>query len=48
MLTHPERLVIHVRNAVVDSAGQADTLRLLKSYRELKKTEAGKAEAEKT
>jgi hypothetical protein len=35
MLEHPERLVLSVRSIVVDSAGQADTLRLLRTYAEL-------------
>jgi hypothetical protein len=34
-LAHPERFAIRVRNIVVDSAGQADTVRLLRSYREI-------------
>lgn len=37
MLSHPERLVVRVRSIVVDSAGQADTVRLFRSYRELRR-----------
>jgi hypothetical protein len=32
---HPERLAVHVRDIVIDSAGLADTVRLLRSYREI-------------
>lgn len=34
-LAHPERLAVRVRDIVIDSAGQADTVRLLRSYREM-------------
>jgi hypothetical protein len=36
MLTHPESLVLRVRSVVIDSAGQADTVSLLRSYRDVK------------
>jgi hypothetical protein len=36
MLTHPERLTLHVRRLVTDSAGQPDTLRLVRRYREIR------------
>jgi hypothetical protein len=34
LLTHPDRLRIHVRGLVVDSAGVADTVRIFPSYAE--------------
>jgi hypothetical protein len=36
MLAHPDRLTIHVRSIVLDSAGQADTVRLVREYKELR------------
>jgi hypothetical protein len=32
MLAHPERLVVHIRDLVIDSAGQADTMRAVGRY----------------
>jgi len=35
MVTHPERLTVHVRSLVLDSAGVADTVSLVRRYREV-------------
>src|SRR6185312_1753278 len=41
LLTHPERLTIRPRSVVTDNEGQADTLRLVRRYGELKGQGAG-------
>ncbi len=37
LLTHADRLTLRTRGIVLDTAGQADTVRLIKSYREIQK-----------
>jgi hypothetical protein len=43
LLAHPERLAVSIRSIVVDSAGHADTLRLIRDYREFHRTTAAQA-----
>ncbi len=38
LLTHPERLLVGIRSVVMDSAGNADTLRLFRNYSEFRKS----------
>jgi hypothetical protein len=37
MLLHPDDLMLRARRIVVDSAGVADTVRLFKTYRALRR-----------
>jgi hypothetical protein len=37
LLSHPDRLTLRTRSIVLDTAGQADTVRLIRSYREIVK-----------